>query len=180
MSRKPVDLGPMMLQVGDDAVDLSKGLVARESDVQRLKQLLTGGGQRQTGNSIHDADNNAESLALPSGLSGTETDTLVQLAETLPVMVPPQDSSAAKSVQLQLHGELLPNTTLTAFESAGRVHFEIHINNLSGRSWLSSKLPWLVRQVGEKLRRPIRVTVLASGVNEFPSVTVDWPEGIAT
>ena len=179
MSRKPVDLGPMMLQVGEDAVNLPNGLVARESDIQRLKQLMANGGQHQTGSSIPDADNNAASLVLPSGLSGAETDTLVQLAETLPVMVPPQNSSAAKSVQLQLHGELLPNTTLTAFESAGRLHFEIRINDISGRSWLSSKLPWLVRQVGEKLGRPIRVTVLASAVNEFTSVTVDWPEGAA-
>ena len=176
MSGKPVDFGPMSLPVGEDAVDLFKGLVARQSDVLRLKKLLADEGQRQTGNSVPDADMYAASLTLPPDLIGAEIDTLVQLAEALPMMEPRPASSATRSVQLQLHSELLPNTTLTAFESAGRLHFEIRINDLSGRSWLSSKLPWLVHQVGEKLGRPIRVTLLSSNVNESPSITVDWPK----
>ena len=95
-------------------------------------------------------------------------------------MVPTAASSANRSVQLQLNGELLPNTTLTAYESAGRLHFEIRVNDTDSRNWLSSKLPWLVRQVGEKLGRPIRVMVLASTSSKWSGVTADWPEGITS
>ncbi len=180
MPGKAVDLGPISLPVGEDAVDLFNGLVARQSDVQRLKQLLADGGHRQSGNAVPDMEKSTVPLMPVSDMTIAEANALVQLAEALPNMAPPPASSAIRSVQLQLHGELLPNTTLTAFESAGRLHFEIRIHDLSGQSWLSGRLPWLVRQVGEKLGRPIRVVLLASNANGLPSATIDWPEGEKT
>jgi len=180
MSGKAVDLGPMSLPVGEDAVDLFNGLVARQSDVLRLKQLLADGGQRQSGGAVPDIEEGTVPLMPASDMTIAEANVLIQLAEALPGMAPPKESSAIHSVQLQLNSDLLPNTTLTAFESAGRLHFEIRIHDLSGQSWLSSRLPWLVLQVGGKLGRPIRVVLLASNANGLPSTTIDWPEGEKT
>lgn len=177
MSNKAVDLGPMSLPVGDDAVDSVSVFVARQSDVQRLKQLLADGGKRQSENSFPDPEKSVDPLIHPSDMVVAETDALIQLAEALPNMVQPTASSAVRTVQLQLNEKLLPDTTLTAFESAGRLHFEIRFSELSSQSWLSTKLPWLVRQVGEKLGRPIRVTLFATNANELSTASIDWPEG---
>lgn len=177
MSGKPVDLGPMSMPVGDEAADFPKVLVARQSDVQLLKQLLADGGQRRNGGSVPHADESEIFMQLPHEFTRAEADVLVQLAESMPAMAPPPSSSATRSVQLQLNGELLPDTTLTAYESDGRLHFEIRISDTASRSWLVGNLPWLVRQVGEKLERPLRVMLLASTSGEWHGVTIDWPEG---
>lgn len=180
MSSKAVDLGPMSLPVGDDTVDLLNGLVARQDDVERLKQLLANSRQPQDGSDVNKMEMDSAPLVLPSDMPIAEANALIQLTETLPNMVPNPASSILRTVQLKLHGELLPNTTLTAFESAGRLHFEIRIQDLSEQSWLASRLPWLVRQVGEKLGRPIRVVLLVSNANGMQSTTIDWPDGGGT
>lgn len=176
MSNKAVDLGPMSLPVGDDAVDLSSGLLARQSDVQLLKQLLADGSKRHSKNSVPDPEKSTVALTLPSDIAVAQADALIHLAETLPDMVPPKGPSAASRVQLELNEKLLPDTTLTAFESAGRLHFEIRVNELSSQSWLSSKLPWLVKQVGEKIGRPIRVSLFTSDASELATASIEWPE----
>lgn len=177
MSGKQVDLGPMAMPLGDDVTDQPKVIPAHRLDVQRLNQLLANGKQRQNASNTFRSDEIDSALIIPSEFAIAEADALVQLTETMSEMAPRSVFTNSRSVQLQLNAELLPDTTLTAYEFAGRLHFEIRVSDTTRQSWLSSKLPWLVCQIGKKLGQPIRVSILASSSGEWPGVIFDWPEG---
>lgn len=177
MSGKQVDLGPMAMPLGDDGTDQPRVMPANRLDVQRLNQLLANGRQQKNESNTFLSDEIDTNLMIPAEFAIAEADALIQLTETMSEMPNRSIFINIRSVQLQLNAELLPDTTLTAYESAGRLHFEIRVSDSTSQSWLSSKLPWLVCQIGEKLGQPIRVSILASTSGEWHGVIFDWPEG---
>ncbi len=174
---KSIDLGPMSLALGENPpADCLEQSAAFQSDVQKLNRLL------KAGMAQHDSDSheNAQSLSQSLNLQNChpkEMHAMTTLVEHMGGLSQVCQVNGRRTAQLTLRDSLLGDAKLTAFEEADRLIFEIGLGDEVNFNWLAGKLPWLVRYVGERLNRPLRVIAYATVRKEKYSVSCDWPEG---
>jgi hypothetical protein len=177
---KSVDLGPMSLPLGENPVmDGLENSAVFQRDVLKLNRLL------KAGMPNHDSNSNtqAQSLSQPLGLPGCqpkEFEAITTLVEYMDKLALTSQVAGRREARLTLRGTLLAEAKLTAFEEAGRLIFEIRVCDEASFSWLVTKLSWLVRYVGESLKRPLRVIVYSAVQKEKTPVSIDWPEEATT
>lgn len=177
---KSVDLGPISLPLGESpTLDGMEGSAVLQRDVQKLNRLL------KAGMSNHGLDKNTQtqSLSQPSGLHAChpkEIDAMTTLVEHMDKLAQTSQIEGRREAHLSIRETLLAEAKLTAFEEDDRLIFEIRIGNEASFNWLSGKLPWLVRYVGERLNRPLRVIVYATTEKDTPPIFYDWPTEATT
>jgi hypothetical protein len=173
MASRPrnVDMGPMYLQVGEEAA--SQGFTpagADAKDVVRFESLMNrnGGGHRHS-------EASPESLLGP--LSPSEP---AQLADTDDIgneiahLWVGTGLHSAREVRVGLREALLPDTSVRLHESQGRLCIEFTCGTHRVADWLDRKLPVLAREMGQRLDRPLELAVSMS--NGAHVGTRHWPD----
>ena len=82
--------------------------------------------------------------------------------------------SGVREVRMKMSESLLPGTSVRIYEAAGLLQVELSVAAGATRQWLAAMLPLFTQDLGERLKRPVRATLLAaSGSDEGASAS--WP-----
>jgi hypothetical protein len=160
MAGKPrnVDLGPMYLQVGEDAGPqgpTTPGAAADAGDVARFESLLRRGGREQRQDEVA-----PESLLGP--LLGTEPAPLGDAGEIGAEIAHLWVGTGLRSdreVRMGLRESILPDTSVRLCEAEGRLRIEFTCGTARVADWLDRRLPALARELGTRLSRPLELAV---------------------
>lgn len=155
---RPVDLGPMYLQVGEEEAPQGwtpPSTSADANDVSRFQALMQRGrGQER------EAQLPAEALLGPLRAAEPE-----QLADTGDIgaeiahLWVGTGLHGAREVRVGLRDALLPDTSVRLCESQGRLCIEFTCATVRVADWLDRKLPTLARELGERLTRELELAV---------------------
>ncbi|MRD47070.1 hypothetical protein GHT07_07255 [Caenimonas koreensis DSM 17982] len=163
MASRPrnVDLGPLYLQVGEE--DASQGWTppasgADSNDVARFQALLHKGRERhQQTDTTPEAQLWAVNAPEPQELANTD-DVAAEIAH-LWVGV---GTSSAREVRVGLRATLLADTSVRLYEAQGELRVEFSCGTNRAALWLQRKLPVLAKEVGQRLQRPLELSVRMS------------------
>ncbi len=166
-----VDLGPLHIRsCGDDQSSISFSDGSRKSDVARLEALLSGSGMpHQQTSDYHDEHYD---LYPSNVITSDETSRLDKLSHELSMAA----EQIANHASLELHDESLKGIHLTVFEMEGRLYFDLVANNEKHRMWLSHQLQNLANEVGDRLKRSIRIQLIDSTQRDSVVIRADWNE----
>jgi hypothetical protein len=170
-----VDLGPVYLQVGEDAGSqepIASSADANVRDVARFESLM-----RRTGQQRQESDVPAEALLDP--LRGPHAQQLAEaddIGNEVARLWVGTGMHSGREVRVGLREALLPDTSVRLFESDGRVRIEFTCGTSRVADWLDRKLAALAREIGERLQRPLELAVFMSGGNLVG--TNHWPEDV--
>lgn len=166
-----VDLGPIhMRSGGDDQSSISFSAGPRESDVARLEALLSGSGMpHQHTNDYHEEQ---YEFYPANVITHDELNRLDKLSQELSIAAEHITSQAS----LNLQDESFKGMHLTVFEMQGRLHFDLVIKDEKHRMWLSHQLQNLANEVGDRLKRSIRIQLIDSTQKNLVGIRADWNE----
>lgn len=181
-----VDLGPMRLHLGEPA-DLPDSCLkpARTGDVEKLNALMRDGGRH------HAVSAEAEERLSLSDINLQYFSQAMQEASTLNALSDSMASEVSKirhvekgqavpEIEICIRESLLPDTTLTARDTDGCLSFELCVGNPEKRHWLAEKLPVLVKDLGQRLNRPLQVALFDPMHKHDALALCAWPiEGTA-
>jgi hypothetical protein len=165
MASKPrsVDLGPLYLQVGEDAARAGwtqHGSGADAGDVTRFEALM------QKGRKHQERETEAAVDALLEPLREPEAPVLAQpgeIGDEIAHLWVGTGLRSEREVRVGLREALLPDTTVRLSESEGRLRIELACGAARVADWLDRKLPALARELGERLNRPLELVVSMAG-----------------
>jgi hypothetical protein len=172
MSRRSplvIDLGPIYLQVGGhDPMNINYLSVALRSDVEKLEALLDGSEKQGKSKS---ADIHEEYVSLPiKQVTNNEMCLLEALSQELINI----SVEVSEHVSLDLQGKAFEGIKLVVFERNGRLQFDLHLKNQKDNDWLSSQLQDLVKEVGSRLNRSIRIQLISTHKDDALVGRADW------
>ncbi|HTH78703.1 MAG TPA: hypothetical protein VL593_06965 [Ramlibacter sp.] len=168
-----VDLGPVYLQVGEDAGPkdaMPSDADANVRDVARFDSLM-----RRADRQRDEADIPAEALLDP--LRAPQVQHLAQaddIGNEVARLWVGTGMHSGREVRVGLREALLPDTSVRLFEADGRVRIEFTCGTSRVADWLDRKLAELARSIGERLQRPLELAVYMAGGNLVG--TNHWPE----
>lgn len=164
-----VDFGPIHMRSGGDDQSCSGFFEsANEMDVARLKALLSGSGMpHQQSRDCHDEhlDFHTKSIS-----TSDEPSRLDKLSQELSVAA----EQIATHANIELQGESFKGIHLTVFEMEGRLHFNLVIKDEIHKMWLSHQLQNLANEVGDRLKRSIRIQLIDGSDIDSVVIRADW------
>jgi hypothetical protein len=173
MAAKPrnVDLGPMYLQVGEEAGAgrwLDPDAKASAGDVSRFEAIMNRGREQP-------AESAVEALPGPLGPAPAELAQAGEIGAEIEYLWVGTGLASDREVRVGLREALLPDTAVRIHESEGRLFIEFSCGTARVGEWLARKLPVLTQDLGERLSRP--VTMAVSMGDGTLAGSRDWPEG---
>ncbi len=181
MSKKRihVDTGTIHLPVGEDNLGGGEEGKVPEADsflIHRFRDALDG---RRPPRTAEFAEEELESpfalLGAPEPVRQAETSEIGSAIERLWVG---DGTSGVREVRVKLGNAMLPDTSVRIYEAAGRLCVELTVESDEVGRWLRFRLPALGRDIGERLRRAVRVAVTVAGDEaEMGLFEADWTEG---
>jgi hypothetical protein len=166
-----VDFGPLHMRSGGDDQSCRGFLEgANEMDVARLEALLSGSGMpHQQSRDFHDEHLDFHTSSVSTS---DEPSQLYKLSQEL--------STAAEQIathaNLELQGESFKGIYLTVFEMEGRLHFDLVIKDEKHKVWLSHQLQNLANELGDRLKRTIRIQFIDGSDTDSVVIRADWNE----
>lgn len=182
--RSTVDLGPMSLPVGDSVNFPESYLVkARALDINKLNDLMREGGHQNTVSIEPEEGLNLPNANLQQFSAALQDAKKVDaLSEKIASVVPKTSSAvkgqAAAGIEIRIRETLLPETTLTVREADGKLSFDVWVGHADTRRWLVQKLPAVVQQVGQRLNRPLQITVFDPWCRQEAIAQCVWPSKV--
>ena len=170
-----IDLGPLHIRsAGDDQSSSSFLEGPRATDVARLEALLSGSGMpnHQT-SEYHDEQYDFYSSNVSASDDSSRLD---KLSQELSIAA----EHIATHASLELQDESFKGMHLTVFELEGRLHFDLVINDEKHRMWLRQELQTLANDVGERLKRSVRIQLIDNSKSDSTVTRADWNERNST
>jgi hypothetical protein len=166
-----VDLGPLHIRSGGgDESSITCSEKPRVLDVARLESLLSGSGMPyQKNGDFYDEQVDFSSLTINESDESSRLDKLSQELS----MAAEQIATHAK---LELQGESFNGMNLTVFEMEGRLHFDLIIKDEKQKIWLSHQLQNLANDVGDRLKRSIRIQLIDRSESNSFVIRAVWNE----
>ncbi|MEO0316768.1 MAG: hypothetical protein RL404_445 [Pseudomonadota bacterium] len=184
-----VDLGPLALCLPEGASPEPTQPAGRSEDVRKLQALMRQGrgSQNDVGDRIEldegmGDSNRASSIAGASASHGVCTldDASVELlAFELSAALQAAElkrTDWSSEVRLALRPTVLRDAELGVIESEGALEYSLWVGNDDDCRWLAQQLPRLVRTLGEKLQRRLRLKLFGS-VRQHLLAEEAWPAG---
>jgi hypothetical protein len=165
MASRPrcVDLGPLYLQVGEEARG-ADGAPTRDTadaaDTARFDALMQKGRHHQQRETDAAADLLLEPLREPQAQLLPESD---DIGRELAHLWVGTGLRSAREVRVGLRDALLPDTWVRLHESEGRLRIEFACASAHVAHWLVRRLPAVASNLGERLQRPLELHVSMNG-----------------
>ncbi|MDB5798425.1 MAG: hypothetical protein JWP36_2327 [Paucimonas sp.] len=172
--RSKVDLGLVAMQVGEGRAPQAQPerIDARVDDVARLAALLER--PRSPGQQGQSREHAAAMQTIVPVDAGTAS-LARQLGELIGRLWVGNGSRSEREVRARLDDAILPETWLRMVEVGGRLQIELSTGRADVHEWLRTNIGRLAEEIGQRLKRPLRV--LAVGSDAMTRASLDWPEG---
>ena len=179
--RMDVDMGTMALPVGEERraqdYDAQAPEPADPLSITRFQQAMD---QPPRSRQIPDLED--EGLPSPFALLGAPEPVTAMSAEDIGALVErlwvSDGAIGIREVRVTLQRQILPDTSVRLYEAGGRLQVALSASADATRHWLEAALPGLASDLGKRLNRPLRVTLMEAHAGASPGASCDWPEGI--
>jgi hypothetical protein len=174
-----VDLGPMHLQVGmfqDQRQMQDADATCCDQDADRFRTLLSN--RRSNSNDMRE-EMEADQTEAEVSFRPVWNDN--QISEEIEYLFgslgdgPTVDSK--RQVFVGVRRDILPETDIRILEEEGRLHVNIISANPDVQRWVAFSLKKLARAIGQKLARPMRLTLSSQPSDAGIISSTTWPGG---
>lgn len=188
--RVQVDLGQIAMPVGEHrGHGMVPGKGADGADVAKLQAILRrpvvqdrpAGAQSGVDLLAAAPDKGAQALPqqavdLPAGVGQEQEHDVYKVGAELERLWMSNGAHGQREVRLRMRAHILPHTAVRLFEGQGRLQVEMSVSNEATRCWLVASLPGLGMSLGQRLLRPLRLSVLGRAPAVPSCDGFDWPE----
>jgi hypothetical protein len=175
-----VDFGSMHLTVGEDHAPSDGSARVDEADpliVSRFRSLLNDRPPQAAPEAGADEELPSP-FALLSAADAIAHATPSKVAGALEQMWVGNGASGIREVRMRMHEQVLPGTWVRLYETEGFLQIDLTASTEAVRRWLGAALPALVQDLGARLKRPLRVSVLMpQAENGAAAASAEWPAG---
>lgn len=177
-----IDLGPMSLPFFQQTeINDTKFDTASRFDIEKLNSLLSDGG-----NNDHGLEPEEECKKLPNVdwknfiNSLADSEKIFELSSIASKFSSSLATQSNKSIiacaEIKIRENILPNSTIKASKNDNKFYFDLCIGDEYHQKWIVHKLPDLVRQIGERIKSPLVISVFSLENRVSAIATCDWPE----
>jgi hypothetical protein len=176
-----IDLGPMSLPFSEQS-ELSdmKLDIASHSDIEKLNALLRDGSNNKQSldqsdefqilfeNNFDMFSSNIDNNKKIIEITNIAYDVFISFNNFI-------DQTNINFVELNIRENILPDSTIKAEKKDNKFNFELCISCEDHRNWLVQKLPLLVREIGDRIRHPLVISIFDPDKRMSPIATISWP-----
>lgn len=182
-NKTAVNLGLVSLPLGDERRDSAAPCASNEAsaeDVARLRALLGDSAHAgapaspDPGGTLPHAELERTHLVNDEAALAAAQLQRERVGEALALLCRTENPGCGRVLRLNLHADILPDTVLQMVDTGACLHIDLEVGCAATRQWLASKLPELTEQLGQRLQRPLRLSV---GGEAGQALVREWPPG---